>query len=1273
MAKTARASLDDVLMTAELSRRPARVPDYEAESRALIALAVRESSPQSMLQRVAESALTLCRAGSAGISILEPDGKDGILRWDAVAGELSPHVGRRFYRKACPCGTVFDRNTTLLFAYPDRHFDYGGMIAPAIVELLMVPFSNEEHQVGTLWVMAHSPSRRFDTEDQRVLTSLSRVAATIYHMKTAIVTAEAERTAVADQVRQTFDTSATALTRCSRDLRYLSVNPAYVKMVGLPAEEIIGHSMIEVLGAKALDVIRPRIERVLRGERVEYDEEIPLSSGAIRFLHVVSTPCMNAAGEVDGWVSSISDISDLKQATMELQEREQRLRLALDASAAGVWTWDPFTNQTTWDSRLRAQYGYVEDVSPTFNGWISAIHEEDRSKVLAHLEEVLSGRLNEWNIIFRAVKTDGAIAWMHALGRADRAPDGQVIRMSGINLDITDRRRAEDVLRESEERDAFLLRLADTLRPLSDPRAVQEAVGRLLCKHLRANRVNYVEIDGTDFIVKMSYANGVAPLTGRWPIKAFGASMLEGYKRDERVVVNDIRTDPKFTDNERARWTSRDVVAFVGIMLVKDKKWSAGVGVHSVTPRVWTKSEIELIRDVAQRVFESVERAAAEEALREREQRLSFALDASAAGIWTWDPSTDTTRWDDRFHAQYGFPKGAPQNFDTWISRVHEEDRPKVSAHIEEVLHRNQNEWNIIFRVVWPSGAVGWMHSLGRAERDAGGQITRMSGINLDITERRRAEEALQALRDEERDRTLQLLLETAAQGILSMDASGVIMTANRTLETMFGWAPGELTGKPVELLLPSAVRERHAAHRAGYFAAPRPRLMGGGLDLVGQRKDGTTFPVEVSLNHVVTPDGGHAIAFVTDITARREAEEALRQSHAALEERTAELERRTAQLSRLSSELTLAEQNTREQLAKTLHDGLQQLLFIAKVGLERLSLNGDAQNDDHALLEEVRADIEEAISASRSLSMELFPPALHVSGLPAAVKWLAKWMEEKYGLVVQAAVDPLANSDRKDIRTLVFESLRELLFNAVKHAKVDRVAIELAVGPNDTLCVTVTDQGIGFDPAPLFSKAIRQQKAGWGLFSIRERLMLLSGRLEIESTPGVGTRFRIVVPRGEAQGLAAVVASRDAIAPVPIVAAESVSRQIRILIVDDHRGVRASLRRILGERTEFQVVGEAADGLEAIDQAYKLRPDAVVMDISMPRMDGVDATRLIHAELPSIQIFGLSSAEMSGSPHPIEKAGASGYFVKGTDMQRLIASLLAVSTSRAMFSGRAS
>jgi PAS domain S-box-containing protein len=144
----------------------------------------------------------------------------------------------------------------------------------------------------------------------------------------------------------------------------------------------------------------------------------------------------------------------------------------------------------------------------------------------------------------------------------------------------------------------------------------------------------------------------------------------------------------------------------------------------------------------------------------------------------------------------------------------------------------------------------------------------------------------------------------------------------------MFGWASGDLIGQPIERLLPSAFRDAHARHRTDYFAAPHARLMGGGLYLVGERRDGSTFPIEVSLNHVATPAGGRAFAFVTDITDRQRAA-------SALQERTAELEYRTTQLSRMASDLTLAEQHAREQIARTLHDGLQQLLVIAVFNLE--------------------------------------------------------------------------------------------------------------------------------------------------------------------------------------------------------------------------------------------------------------------------------------------------------------------------------------------------
>jgi PAS domain S-box-containing protein len=609
-------------------------------------------------------------------------------------------------------------------------------------------------------------------------------------------------------------------------------------------------------------------------------------------------------------------------------------------------------------------------------------------------------------------------------------------------------------------------------------------------------------------------------------------------------------------------------------------------------------------------------------------------LDASAAGSWTRHAGAVDVDWDEGFRRLYAFAPDQPATVDAWLSRVHEEDRPRVLALFDKNLHPTSDTWDITFRIVRPDSTVAWIQSVGRIEHDAAGAIARLAGLELDVTARHEAQ-----------NRELQLLLETATQGILSVDTSGTILTANRAVETMFGWQPGELIGQPLEQLVPLVLRQPHEHHRTAYFSAPRARVMGGGLSLVGERKDGSTFPIEVSLNHV----GGRAFAFVTDSTERHQ--------------RTSELEHRTAQLSRLASDLTLAEHHAREQIAKLLHDGLQQLLVTAALTLER-RMARDTQHGAPAddLLTQVKAQLDEAATAARSLSYELVPPVLHSSGLPAALGWLTGWARQKYGLDVHVAADPCANTARRDVRTLLFESVRELVFNAAKHAHVGLVMVDLSIDAEDRLCITVSDEGIGFDVAKLAERANASQ-VGLGLFSIRERVTLLGGRFDIESAPAQGTRFRLLVPRNGDVG----VGSTDSLErtgtafPHPERPDQPTAPPLRILLVDDHPSVIRALRAMLHEHANLRVVGEASDGLEAIAQAHALRPDVILMDVSMPIMNGIEATRRIRAELPTVQIFGLSVGARTQGQHAIEAAGATRFFVKGAEMQRLVDDLIAV------------
>ena len=123
---------------------------------------------------------------------------------------------------------------------------------------------------------------------------------------------------VSAELRQTLHTAATGLTHCSRDLRYLSANPAYAEWIGLPLEQIVGRPIVEVMGQAAFEIIRPRIERVLSGERVEYEDELPIA-GERKWIHAVYTPDRDASGNVVGWVASVMDITERKRIEEELK------------------------------------------------------------------------------------------------------------------------------------------------------------------------------------------------------------------------------------------------------------------------------------------------------------------------------------------------------------------------------------------------------------------------------------------------------------------------------------------------------------------------------------------------------------------------------------------------------------------------------------------------------------------------------------------------------------------------------------------------------------------------------------------------------------------------------------------------------------------------------------------------------------------------------------------------------------------------------------------
>ncbi len=218
------------------------------------------------------------------------------------------------------------------------------------------------------------------------------------------------------------------------------------------------------------------------------------------------------------------------------------------------------------------------------------------------------------------------------------------------------------------------------------------------------------------------------------------------------------------------------------------------------------------------------------------------------------------------------------------------------------------------------------------------------------------------------------------------------------------------------------------------------------------------------------------------------------------LRQAVAQLEHRTEMLQRLAAQLTEAEQRERRRLAQVLHDHLQQLLVAARMQLA-VRLRREEPGSQLGMIDNL---IEEAIGVSRSLSVELSPPVLHDGGLVAGLRWLAESFGAKQGLQVEVEAQADAEPEDVNVRVTVFNAVRELLFNVVKHAGVDRARVEVA-RDSDMMRVTVSDQGAGFEP--------EGNTENFGLLTIRERIGFIGGRIEVHSAPGQGVRVDLYAP----------------------------------------------------------------------------------------------------------------------------------------------------------------
>ena len=464
-----------------------------------------------------------------------------------------------------------------------------------------------------------------------------------------------------------------------------------------------------------------------------------------------------------------------------------------------------------------------------------------------------------------------------------------------------------------------------------------------------------------------------------------------------------------------------------------------------------------------------------------------------------------------------------------------------------------------------------------------------------------------------QQDRFLVALLESATQAIVSVDRNGRIVLANARTEELFGYSRRELLGETIEALLPQGSRDVHAQRRAGYFANPHVRPMGIGMELAGRRKDGTEFPVEVSLSHIQTEEGPFAIAFVTDITQRKRLEEQL--LHAQKMEAVGRLAGGVAHdfnnlltiisgygrmlLDALPSEDPLRVYAEEVITAAGRAGGLtSQLLAFSRRQVMRprvIDVNG--------LLSRADSMLRRLIGENIDLCLSLAPEAGNIKADPGQVEQIV------FNLVINAR-DAMPEGGKLTVET------------GAVHLDDSYAKAHIGVRPGDYAMIAVSDTGHGMDAEtrlhifePFFTTKEQGKGTGLGLATVYGTVKQSGGDIWVYSEPGRGTIFKIYFPRVDEAASAEPGASRTA----PKQGAET------ILVVEDEKGVRELEAETL--RRQGYTVLKACDPVEALELARRHGGtiQMLLTDVVMPQMSGRQLAEQLLAVRPELRVLYVS------------------------------------------------
>jgi PAS domain S-box-containing protein len=778
----------------------------------------------------------------------------------------------------------------------------------------------------------------------------------------------------------------------------------------------------------------------------------------------------------------VRNIAERKRTEKLLRSSEEKLRQALAASNTGLWDWNTETNEVRFSREWKRQLGYEETELPdTYETWEHRLHPDDRARAIDYMQAYLACPQGEYQQEFRLRHKDGTDRWIEARASFVAEPDGRCVRLLGSHIDITGRKRAEQLL----EVEKHMLESMAAHQPLG------EWLARL-CQHCESlsqgllASVCLLDRDGRHL------RHGAAPSLPEAYNRAIdgiaigptgGSCGTASYMR-RQVIVKDIAVDPLWASYRKLA-LSHGLRACWSTPIISDAGQVLGTfALYYRTPREPVQDDLHLINRMTSLARLAIERDQAERALKTSEEKLRQSLLASNTGLWDWHTETNEVRLSREWKRQLGYEEAElPDTFESWESRLHPDDHDRAVSYAVRYREHPVGAFRQDFRLRHKDGTYRWIESHASFVTEPDGRRVRLLGSHTDITERKRAEEALRISEERYARATA-----VGKVGVWELDVPGGSYHADANLKALFGYGVDELSTDPLVWFGLVHPDDRSIAWQAW------ERVVSGAADeyhyeLRVIRKDGTVIWTDVR-GHAERDDRGilrRLIGATVDISERKLVQETLawkeQDLRAALEER--------------------------ERLSQDLHDGILQSLYAVGLGLESCKLllkRGrskravDAMEQAIGQLNQVMAEIRNFIAGLDSqilqgvdfaTTMRSMVESMSTADTPCRLK------------IDELAVRSISTQQAFHLLNVV----REALSNSLRHAKATRISVSLK-RLTRSVRLSVKDNGVGFEPATAHG-------VGHGLANMAARVRKMAGRLVVRSKPQQGTKIVIDLPEG--------------------------------------------------------------------------------------------------------------------------------------------------------------